>query len=104
MRITRPRATKLSQITIDSELDMGAHNIVLGAGQTVDGVDVSVLLDVLTVAFLKTLTATGTATAPANINDNDTGTTTTFDAVNEYIEIDFGTPLRISQYRVWSYD
>ena len=43
MRITRPRATKLSQITIDTDLAMGAHNITLGAAQTVDGKDVSTL-------------------------------------------------------------
>ena len=41
MRITRPRATSLSQIRINTDLDMGAHNILLGAGQTVDGRDVS---------------------------------------------------------------
>ena len=41
MRITRPRATQLSQITIDVDLDMGAHNITLDALQTVDGEDVS---------------------------------------------------------------
>ena len=41
MRITRPRATSLSQIKINADLDMGAHNIILGAGQTVDGRDVS---------------------------------------------------------------
>ena len=35
MRITRPRATKLSQITIDTGLDMGPYNI------TLDGKDVS---------------------------------------------------------------
>ena len=41
MRITRPRATKLDQIGIYSDLDMGAYSIILGVGQTVDGVDVS---------------------------------------------------------------
>ena len=42
MRITRPRATSLSQIRINADLDMGAlYNIILGAGQTVDGRDVS---------------------------------------------------------------
>ena len=43
MRITRPRATKLSQIAIDADLVMGAHDITLGAGQLVDGKDVSTL-------------------------------------------------------------
>lgn len=41
MKITRPRATQLSQISVDVDLAMGAHNITLGAAQTVDGVDVS---------------------------------------------------------------
>ena len=41
MRITRPRATSLSQIKINVDLDMGAHSITLDAGQTVDGVDIS---------------------------------------------------------------
>lgn len=41
MRISRPRATKLSQLTIDADLVMGAHNITLGAGQTVGGKDLS---------------------------------------------------------------
>lgn len=41
MKITRPRATKLSQLTVDCDLAMGAHNITLGVGQTVDGRDVS---------------------------------------------------------------
>jgi len=33
-------ARKLSQLEIDTDLTMGAHNITLGAGQTVDGRDV----------------------------------------------------------------
>jgi len=41
MRISRPRATKLSQLTIDADLAMGAHDITLGAGQTVGGKDLS---------------------------------------------------------------
>lgn len=43
MKISRPRATQLSQIDIDVDLAMGAHNITLGAGQLVDGVDVSTI-------------------------------------------------------------
>lgn len=34
-------ATKLSELTIDADLAMGAHDITIGAGQTVDGKDVS---------------------------------------------------------------
>lgn len=33
--------TKLSELTIDADLAMGAHNITLDVAQTVDGVDVS---------------------------------------------------------------
>ena len=51
MKISRPRATKLSQLTIDADLVMGAHNITLGAGQTVDSIDVS---DTLTKAVYDT--------------------------------------------------
>lgn len=32
--------TKLSAVSIDADLVMGAHNITLGAGQTVDGDDI----------------------------------------------------------------
>ena len=42
MRVSRPRATKLSQLTIDTDLAMLTHNITLGATQTVDGIDLSV--------------------------------------------------------------
>lgn len=45
MKIRRPRATKLSQLTIDTNLAMGAFNITLGAGQTVDGKDISAIPD-----------------------------------------------------------
>ena len=43
MMISRPRATQLSQIDIDVNLAMGAHDITLGAGRLVDGVDVSAI-------------------------------------------------------------
>ena len=43
MKISRPRATRLSQIDIDADLAMGAYDITLGAGQLVDGVDVSAI-------------------------------------------------------------
>lgn len=44
--ISNPGSTNLSGLTIDQDLNMGAHNITLGAGQTVDGEDVNVdLLD-----------------------------------------------------------
>lgn len=42
-----PGITKLSELTIDADLAMGAHNITLGAGQTVDGKDVSALVSKL---------------------------------------------------------
>lgn len=37
------RESKLSGLVIDADLTMGAHNITLGAAQTVDGKDVSIL-------------------------------------------------------------
>jgi len=40
MKITRPRAGKLSYITIDQDLNMGNYNIVMNEGKRVDGIDV----------------------------------------------------------------
>ena len=36
---------KISQIVVDADLVMGAHNITLGAGQTVDGKDVGAIIE-----------------------------------------------------------
>ena len=72
MRITRPRATKLSQITIDADLEMGAHNITLGALQTVDGRDVSLQVDWV---LLDEVVNTNNG----NILSLDTGTITAMD-------------------------
>lgn len=41
--ISKRGISLLSQLEIDSNLAMGAHNITLGAGQTVDGVDVGTI-------------------------------------------------------------
>ena len=43
VRVTNPPILNLSQIIIDADLAMGAHNITLGAAQTVDGRDVSAI-------------------------------------------------------------
>ena len=45
--VTNPPNVNLSQLIIDADLAMGAHNITLGAGQLVDGRDVSTLISVL---------------------------------------------------------
>ncbi len=68
----------------------------------INGIDTGGLKSIfpqLTVAGFQAPTATGTATNPTNINDNNIGTHTTFDAVNEYVEVDFGMLVLISQYR-----
>ena len=43
MIVQNPPNVNLSQLLIDADLVMGAHNVTLGAGQTVDGKDVSTL-------------------------------------------------------------
>lgn len=36
---------KMSGLVVDTDLNMGAHNITLGASQTVDGIDVSSIVN-----------------------------------------------------------
>ena len=45
--VTNPPNVNLSQVIIDADLAMGAHNITLGAAQTVDGKDVSTLMNII---------------------------------------------------------
>lgn len=47
MQISKRGITLLSQLGIDADLAMGAHGIILDAGQTVDGKDVSTLISAL---------------------------------------------------------
>ena len=68
MRITRPRATTLSQITIDVDLDMGAHNITLDALQTVDGEDVSAHVAAAYPHSGHTIIKTGTYAGDSTVN------------------------------------
>lgn len=54
----------------------------------------------LTVAIHVALTATGSATNPDNLNDGNAATNAVFDAVDEYVEIDFGSIYMLSQFRI----
>lgn len=48
---------------------------------------------------LPDLVVTGTATNFANLTDNDTATNALFDDVNDYVEINFYTPVYIKEFR-----
>lgn len=101
-------SVKLSAVSIDVDLVMGAHNITLGAGQTVDGEDVSAIKDnviiaELTNAIVEAATPTGNADSPENINVDNTSTSD-FDAIDKYVEIDFGKVYLFDSMRMKNYD
>jgi len=53
----------------------------------------------LTVLGFQRYAGTGTMGNPFYLNDNNTGTGTALEAVNDYTEVDWGIPRRISEWR-----
>ena len=86
--------TKLSELNIDADLAMGAHNITLGAAQTVDGKDVGGLIsdpashsnmsNRTRKVFVPTSAAAVTAAAHVMLGDWDT---VDWDGIGEAIHV-----------------
>jgi hypothetical protein len=96
---------KLSTLTIDDDLAMGAYAITINSGGLIDGKDVSALgfggvRGAL--ARMRVNPATGTFNAnPEFINDGNLGTVANASAVNQYAEILFDAVMRIDRYRTY---
>ena len=120
MRITRPRATKLSQITIDADIDLGAHSLkvstieesVVDAGIAIDGVaikdanivaeDITFLWDISKRFWYQSFSVASEETELRDIFFDQTGAKmylvgVSSNAVHEY---DLSTPWDISS-AVW---
>lgn len=70
--VTPPVASFISELVVDADLVMGAHNITLGAGQTVDGEDVSGLCgvgDTVRITCLPTNYNTGVEGVQGNVGN-----------------------------------
>lgn len=103
MEIGKRGIKLLSQLEIDSDLGMGAHDITLGPGQTVDGKDVSELSAADGVIMYagdlqRQNAATGDCATPERINDGLTVASATF-TLNKYAEVAFDTPRIMAQIR-----
>lgn len=96
-------STKLSAVSIDCDLAMGAHNITLGTSQTVDGFDLTrkIHTSKLTVAEFQIPAPSGDATDKENLNDNDTATNVNFSATSKYVEIDLDYVRRVTQWKLY---
>lgn len=89
MIISKRGIKLLSQLEIDSNLDMLTHRIT-------DGLPFADL----TVALFQANAATGDmALTPEAINDNNTAVEAGANAVNQYAEIDFGAMMCLQQFR-----
>ena len=104
---------KMSGLVVDAALNMGAHDITLGVGQSVDGKDVSELADGFENIELKDLynhlteaifrTNPGTAinvfSNPERLNDDLTALTAFGDAIAEGVEVNLGGYYYVSHFR-----
>ena len=95
---------KLSALTIDADLAMGAHAITINAGGLIDGKDVDEIENCITMPHLvntdvEAITPTGDAPNPTRLNVDD-ALPVGFQNINEYVEFDLLKPYFINYYRI----
>jgi hypothetical protein len=96
------QAAKMSALTIDDDLNMGAYAIIINAGGLIDETDISELKNPgATDMSAAIVGSTGDMSSPTRVADGSVATAAYADAIDEYAEIDFGRELRLDQYHLW---